>query len=111
MMIVNAVFHIYECKKYNGCKLLDGRLLCDIKITDELIVLGNVDINFYNYNCNKDGSLIINDKVQYEKVQMKKILSYGECWESLPSEMSARLECYCNSENLTDLLLCKIVEM
>lgn len=46
MMIVIAVFHIYECKKHNGCKLLDGRLLCDIKITDELIVLGNVDINF-----------------------------------------------------------------
>lgn len=111
MMIVNAVFHIYECKKYNGCKLLDGRLLCDIKITDELIVLENVDINFYNCNCNKDGSLVINDKVPYEKVQTKKILSYGECWESLPSGMSARLECYCNSENLTDLLLCKIVEM
>ncbi|MBD5134562.1 MAG: hypothetical protein HDT39_01155 [Lachnospiraceae bacterium] len=111
MMRVNAVFHIYECKKYNGHKLLDGRLLHDIKITDELIVLGNVDIKFYNCNCDKDGSLIINDKVKYEKVQIKKIFSYGEYWESLPSGMSARLECYCNMENLTNLLLCKIVEM
>lgn len=40
MMIVNAVFHIYEYKKDNGCKLLDGRLLCDIKITGELISQG-----------------------------------------------------------------------
>ncbi len=52
----------------------------------------------------KSGSLTINDKLWYEKVQIK-ILSYGECWESLPLGMSARLECYCNSEDLMDLLL------
>lgn len=110
MMRVNAVFHIYECKKYNEYKLLDGRLLQDIKITDELILLRNVDINFYNCNCGKDNSLIINDKVQYERIQVKKILSYGECWESLPLGMSARLVCCCNHEDLIDLLLCKIVD-
>ncbi len=110
MMIVDAVFQISICKKNNGCKLLDGRLLRDISLTDELIILENVDTSYYNQNCDKDDRLIINGDVPYEVVQINKIFSYGEYWESLPSGMSARLECNCDREDLTDLLLCKILE-
>ena len=46
MMIINAVFHIYEYKQLNGCEFLDGRLLHDIILSDELIVLENIDINY-----------------------------------------------------------------
>lgn len=110
-MIVDVIFHIYKSKKYNGYKLLDGRLLHPIEISNELILIENIDIDYYNRNCNRDGRLIIHDKVKYEKIQIEKIFSYGECWESLPSGMSARLMCNCVSEDLANLLLCKIVEM
>lgn len=73
-MIVDAVFHIYECKKSSGCKLLDGRLLYDISLRDELIAIENVDINYYN--CNKDGRLLIDNYIPYEKIKINKIFSY-----------------------------------
>ncbi len=110
MMIVNAVFHIYECKKVNGCEVLDGRLLHDISLADKLIVLECVDINYYNRNCDKDGMLIVSDDMPYEMVQVNEIFSYGENWERLPAGMSARLKCCCSIEDLKDLLLCKIEE-
>lgn len=109
MMIVDAIFHISKWEKKNGYKLLDGRLLQDISLTDELTMLKNIDISYYNRNCDKDVGLIIDDDELYEMVQINRILSYGECWECLPSGMSARLECYYKIEDLTDLLLCKIV--
>lgn len=111
MMIINAVFHIYEYKQLNGCEFLDGRLLHDIILSDELIVLENIDINYYNRNCDKDGMLIISDDMPYEVIRINKIFSYGENWESLPAGMSARLECRCSIKNLKDLLLCKIEEI
>ena len=111
MMIVNAVFHIYEYKKLNGCELLDGRLLHDICLSDELIVLENVDINYYNRNCDQNGMLIVSDDMPYEVVRINKIFSYGENWESLPAGMSARLECCCSIKDFKDLLLCKIEEL
>lgn len=110
MIIVNAVFHIYECKKINGCEFLDGRLLHDISLSDELIVLENVDINYYNRNCDKSGMLLVSDDMSYEVVRINKIFSYGKNWESLPAGMSARLECCCSIKGLKDLLLCKIEE-
>ena len=109
MMIVEAVFHIYEWKKNGECRLLDGRLLEDICITDELILLENVNIGYYNCKCNDEGRLVVIDE-SYEKIRINRIFSYGKYWESLPAGMSARLECHCSIEDLTDLLLCKIIE-
>ena len=99
MMIINAVFHIYEYKQLNGCEFLDGRLLHDIILSDD------------NRNCDKDGMLIVSDDIPYEVVRINKIFSYGENWEGLPAGMSARLECRCSIKNLKDLLLCKIEEI
>lgn len=107
-MIVHAVFHIYECRKLNGYRFLDGRLLQDIRLSDECIVLETVDINYYNRNRDKNGLLRISDTMPYEVVRINKIFSYGNNWESLPAGMSARLECYCSIKDLKDLLLCKI---
>ena len=111
MMIVSPVFHIYECKKLDGCELLDGRLLHDINLADELIVLETVDINYYNRNCDKNGMLMVSDDMYYEVVQITEIFSYGVNWESLLAGMSARLECCCSIKDLKDLLLCKIEEI
>ena len=40
----------------------------DICLSDELIVLENVDINYYNRNCDKDAMLIVSDDMPYEMV-------------------------------------------
>ena len=110
MMIVDAVFHIYKWEMNKGYKLLDGRLLHDINLTDELIILKNIDIKYYNQNCDEAVGLIIDDDEPYEMVHINSIFSYGDYWESLHAGMSARLECYCNIENLKDLILCKIIK-
>lgn len=110
MMIVSAVFHISKWGKNNGFKLLDGRVLQDINLTDKLIILKNIDISYYNCKRDEAIGLAINKDEPYEMVQINRIFSYGEYWESLPAGMSARIECHCSIEDLTDLLLCKIIE-
>lgn len=109
MMIVNAVFHISKFEKSNGYKLLDGRVLQDINLADKLILLKNINIHYYNNYCDNLLGLKINDDEPYVEIQINKIYSYGAYWESLPAGMSARLECYCEIDYLTDLILCKIM--
>ena len=107
-MKVKAIFHIYECKINNGCTFLNGRLLHDLSMTDELILLKKIGIQYYNQNYESDGILNIND-VDYEMIKINKIISYGKSWNFLPSGMSAQIECDCEIEGTGDLLLCKIV--
>ena len=75
-MTVELVFHISKWEKNNGYKLLDGRVIRDISLTDELIMLENVDIGYYNCNCDREGRLVIDDE-PYEMIQINRIFSYG----------------------------------
>lgn len=73
-------------------------------------MIKHVDIDFYIRNCNRDGSLTVDDMIQFEKVHINKIFSYGNIWEELPMGMSARLECLGNIENSDDLVLLRITK-
>lgn len=104
-MLLEAKFHVHKSQYDDGTVLLDGRVLKDINITDELIIVENVDIQYFNSYSDKNGRLLMDDYVMWAPVRINRIESSGEIWVNLPSGMSARLECECDYSEIDNMVL------
>lgn len=112
-MLLKIVFDVSEHWQNESCQLLDGRLLEDISLSDQLIYMKGFDREYvlkeFHQNLEDDKPLYI-DNISYETVHLRKIIAYRKNFDYLCAGMTARLFCEL-SENmpLKDYFLFKMV--
>ncbi len=89
-----ALFQVAICNGNIAGQVLDGRVLSDINLKDEIFVVSQENIlNFYHSGTQE--CIEIRDNAYFDGVSIKSILSYGKYWDTINAGMSAKIECEC----------------
>lgn len=108
-MLVTQAFQVYKNIKYGLFQYIDGRLLCDIKINDTLMLINYPDTRYDIKNIDNANIIYIADNMSRTDVIIKEILSYGVLWEYLNGGMSARIGCECNMKISEKAILYRVI--
>ena len=103
-LLVTGAFQVYNINDNELFQYLDGRLLSDIRLEDNLVLIKSFD-----KEDNKEVFYISNDRI-LTYIKIKELISYGISWTQLEGGMSARMKCECDIRITKDAIIYKVIE-
>lgn len=106
-MYLIETFQVYKCTINGVSQSLDGRLVSDICLSDDVFLVKKKDILSYKRNSIGQEFIEIENAMNLKSIKMMSILSYGEYWEFLQAGMTARIDSMCSESIENGDILCK----
>lgn len=113
-MILKPAFYIYDNYSIADFLILQGRLMCDIGLSDKIVIIDKTIMESYQ-KISHDYTQPLIYSSNYVVIKLLYIKSYGEYWDFLNHGMSAEIRCklkngsFLSKPSLKNYILFKVI--